>query len=24
VLLAWGAAGAAVALTRFQWEPRDA
>jgi len=24
VLLAWGAAGAAVALMRFQWEPRDA
>jgi ABC-2 type transport system permease protein len=24
MLLAWGAAGAVVALTRFQWEPRDA
>jgi ABC-2 type transport system permease protein len=24
VLLAWGVGGAVVALTRFQWEPRDA
>ena len=24
VLLAWGVGGAVIALTRFQWEPRDA